>query len=180
MRALLAALACLAVLPASAVATDDGHSDWTQVDHFGLPTNNPQFTLRAGESFQIARKFWNDASPPCASPRIYTAPQPEIAAATETPHAVGTTDWCSIWIPEDLMFEHTWLARIRACTIVVHEYGHTLRIYGRGHAKQHGSVMYPTIAAHEAVYACYRRFLPKGKGREFREEVGRKPLFLHR
>jgi hypothetical protein len=41
-------------------------------------------------------------------------------------------------------------------------------------------VMFPSTAPNEVVYACYRRFLPQGKGRAFRELAYGKPLFLHR
>lgn len=179
-RSLIGFLCALMVLGAGAAdALAFGHSDWTQADHFGLPTEQPQYTLRAGESFQIAKQFWGGAELPCTDARVYVASQAQMAAATGNGAAVGATDWCSLWVVDELVAERTWYARIRTCSIIVHEYGHALRVYGAGHSTQRGSIMYPDFQPNEVVYACYRRFLPQGQGRAFRKMVG-KPLFLHR
>lgn len=140
-----------------------------------LPTDKPQFTVRASESMRIAREFWN-AESPCGAVNIYRATGDQMSAVTGKEHTAGMTDWCHIWTP---IGDNGWMDRIQSCTIVVHEYGHVVRAYGYDHAAKHGSVMYPELELNEVVYGCYKRFLPKGKGREFRELVG-KPLFLRR
>lgn len=75
-------------------------------------------------------------------------------------------DRCSILISDAFSRDH-YSNRILACSAIVHGYGHLL--LGLEHSSDPRSVMY---RINPMVYGCYKRFIQRGKGREWRQNYG--------
>ena len=121
--------------------------------------------VRVSESLRIAQEFWGGETPHCTAIRVYYAPlKGDIVGLTRKPKLDEPAVKCPIWIT-DLYNWNDYFARIEMCTTIVHEYGHLLQ---RRHDTTKNSVMNESLDYIE-VYACYRRFLPRGEGRAWRD-----------
>jgi hypothetical protein len=159
MRYLVTALVALALCAPSASAAE-------------LPTDQPQHTTRVTESLRIARAFWGVDRPA----RIYAVSHAVLSAATGDEMVAGGAVGDSIWLTTEALRDNTYEARIATCTFIVHEYGHVL---GMGHSHNPKSVMGEGSEVNAVVYGCYKRFMPKGKARQWRKERGA-PIWLTR
>lgn len=138
------------------------------------PATNAQTSRLAVDSLAIAAKFWTSDLPGL---RVFAVDIRLIRIATGESGAIGTADRAtrSVWIPTGSGSDY--LARIQGCTIIVHEVGHVL---GIAHSPDPRSVMGAELGSREVVYDCYRRFLPDGKMREWRANVGGAAVWLTR
>lgn len=135
-----------------------------------LPTDRPLTGARITASLQIAEQFWQTPAP--CDIRVYAATPAQLEADLGYP-VIGATPaeaipagvQCPVWI-SDALADATYVDRILACSVIVHELGHR---FGLAHddASQPGSVMNGVQTP--VVYGCYRRFLPRGQGAAWRE-----------
>ena len=91
---------------------------------------------------------------------------------------------CSIWIALARYSQRTFVERVRTCGLVVHEVGHLLRLRFANppdptHSGAATSIMRPgeltaTLKPLTPI-GCYRRFVPRNGGRDFRASTGGPP-----
>lgn len=144
--------ACLLALHAPSIAPADS----------GLPTSQPIVTKRVAVSLTIAERFWGRPAP--CHVRVYQVPR-----ARMTVNGLSYHEWvehggpeCPVWISDDYT-ANDYAARTRFCTLLVHAVGHML---GRLDNDNPASIMYGPGGP--ISYGCYRRFVPRGKRREWR------------
>lgn len=139
-----------------------------------LPRGKQLTDTRTMESLRIARAFWHV---PVQSPtaRVYAAEpeQLDVALGVDSVGIGGLANGGDIWMIGATF--RTYIFDIEWCTRIAHEYGHKL---GSGHSQDKRSIMHTPRSQRAAVYGCYKQFLPKGKGREWRYQNGGKPLWL--
>ena len=135
----------------------------------GAPVDRPLTGARVSESLRIAAEFFGRPLP--CDARVYAATPEEMGnslwrAMTEDRAGVEGEE-CPIWV-SDAFSDPTYDNRIRVCSDLVHEIGHKLGL-GHDDETRPGSIM--NLDA-PIVYECYRRFLPRGQGRVWRETYG--------
>ncbi len=134
-------------------------------------------TTRTRDSLAIAQTFYGRPLP-CGVPHVVSVSMDEMAAAGANRYAVGRSrpGSCTILLAAAVFEQRDWNARIDSCALIVHEFGHAL---GYEHYEDSGSVMGESImfGGRAAVWPCYSRFLPRGKGRAWRAERGA-PVWL--
>jgi len=160
-RLLLFVLVVLAAVPSNAQA--------------GPPPAERALTSRlAVDSLKIAAAFWRSD---LSDVRVFAVDIRLIWAATGNPSAAATADAAmrAVWIAEGSSSQY--LVRIAACSEVVHEAGHVL---GVEHSAAPRSIMGTELSDREVVYECYRRFLPPGKMREWRENADGPAIWMTR
>lgn len=135
------------------------------------PTDRPLTTTRVMDSLAIAADFW-DAWPDCAV-RVYLATPAQLAASTGRAAAAATmlgvqpdSAECAIWLSDELAGNSV-ENRIWVCTDLAHEVGHRL-----GYPDETAGLSLMNGFSDSILYGCYRRFLPRGYGVWWRENVG--------
>lgn len=127
-------------------------------------------TTRTRESLRVAQQLF-DQTPACGTPKIYLAdPSDMKGSGRQDALGVAEPSICVILLNRRMyQGTGTYETRIHVCNVIAHEYGHVLGF-------MHGpptSVMREEYDLRSVVYGCYKRFLPRGKAREWRANHGR-------
>lgn len=149
-----------------------------------LPTDRPATTTRTAESLRIAREFWGQPAPGL---RVYLATSDELEAVSGISGTAAYATPRGIWLDDWMMGPRTYDVRISACNAIVHDYGHVINAKIGSpnpvdpiHSLAANSVMRQLQPEWKIVYGCYKRFMPKGKARQWRDSLGHRPVWLTR